>query len=338
MTYNKTIPTNYRGRSFLLSSRDKKGLLIRKSNRYEIHFNKDCAISVNTISELGEREQTDEFTSLRKIGIILLRMTDPTVRQVLGYLVLPEVEVERIFNSLRFKYLSVLLKTDSRYKPYEYITSDCNDFFKALIGRVPRGTAKRSKSGKIASILSDNCVPKGTHIRYDKEYTDLAFILKYLLNCSPRKKSAVYRELISIKPGFHEVFMDKVHQFEHRVDLQDSKKKDRRSSVLRMIHRLPDKQKENWPDIAHEINARTYITYATCNITEGPFIYRRFLDQSYFTALHRMPKGATVSNFNRDFAFLDYKRCIPSKVALTNLLCTASTFLVYPNLARRPKR
>ena len=143
--------------------------------------------------------------SLRKIGIEYLGFKDPSVQEMLRYLVLPEMEVERIFNNLRYKYLNSIYLSGLE-NPSELISARYNKAFQALAGiKVYQGGAKVRKDNddfwkeagfkEIARNEND----------FSRERNDLRFILAYPRSLKPGNFNRFYAELIAIKPGFHEI-------------------------------------------------------------------------------------------------------------------------------------
>jgi hypothetical protein len=325
-TYKKMIDKRMLGKRFLISSSNRKSLFLdKKHNRYEIHLHSNGTVSTSRVDENGERIPAPELDTLRKIGKLVLSNPDPSVNQVRGLLITAEIEVERIFNSLRFKYLYSLLKADKKYQPGEYITSYCNYLFNAMTHRPIRGTKKQDMKKKWKEVCLYEGMPANSFIDVSNEKSSLEFILNYFLNNF--EESEFYPELIAIKPGFHEVYMDKVHGFEHGEGIEG---KDFRADIFRRIHRMKPVRKKHPPAGRREINAHRFLGYAPCNVTEGPFYYRKSPRISAFAGLRKIPKRATARDFEVQFNVLDYMECLTSTKKLTEFLGKAKAFLTYP--------
>ena len=111
--YSKTIVRNYGeylGKKLLLANKNRDGLYRNNGSCVEIEIKPNGDLSACKFQENGEREILPD--SLRKIGQDKLELKDPSVKQMLKYLIIPEMEVERIFNSLRYKYLYSLMKAN----------------------------------------------------------------------------------------------------------------------------------------------------------------------------------------------------------------------------------
>lgn len=307
--YSKTIAKNHReytGKKLLLANKDRDGLFRDNGSCVEVEIKRNGDLSTCRFQKNGKRENLTD--SLRKIGQDKLGLKDPSVKQMLKYLVIPEMEIERIFNSLRYKYLFSLENGD--YEPQDYITSDCNNLFKALIGRSFRGIKKENLHLKHKKIFKGEGFSSDIKINIDEEERALDFIIQYIRNnyfnskdCPLKEKQRIYRELIAIKPGFHEVFMDMQNGHGHKNGLK-SQKNCRRNIVFKMIHNIyKTSRKFDLSRVNNEINVYRYLTYAPCNITEGPFTYRKNICVSYFKELN---KASLKNDLKDNFMILDY--------------------------------
>ena len=55
-----------------------------------------------------------------------------------------------------------------------------------------------------------------------------------------------------------------------------------------------------------EINKNNYISYAPCNVTEGPFVFRKSLSVSYYDEIRRVTSQDQICELNGKFHILDY--------------------------------
>jgi hypothetical protein len=192
------------------------------------------------------------------------------------------------------------------------MTSCCNDLFKALIRENFKGVKKVDLKSHWKTILDNEAMPLRTKIGA-KEKDELDFIIKYIRNeyfnnkkCKAKYKRNMYKELLAIKPGFHEVYIDMKNGQVHRKRLL-KEKNDRRNTVLKMIHNIyKDGKSFSLKDINDEIKVPSYLTYAACHITEGPFVYRKKLSVSYYDELKKFTLTNDLNGFKDSFIVLDY--------------------------------
>ncbi len=229
--------------------------------------------------------------SLAALGQRHLGRADPSVRQMLLRLVTPEMELERVFNVFRYRYLRSLF---SRNRGAAWVAErlDCsfNDLFKVLIGAPLRRDGDRRRRD---NILTENGFdPADLPERFDDVTQELGEIIAFM-RTSRSDRQTTYREFIAIKPGLHEVWFDLreghgFHAEECEVRLQDDPQ-NRRDRVLAAFHGLPDFPID-WDEegIPHEINRSSYRTFSPCHATQGPCFARRHPGVS----LHRVLVGA----------------------------------------------
>jgi hypothetical protein len=119
----------------LLLADSKRERLFRTSedNYIEVMVSHDGKPTVKKVDQ-SIRKTIVEDMSLRRIGIEFLGLNDPSVPQMLKYLVIPEMEVERIFNNMRYKYLKAIDLAGFE-NPDKYISADYNKAFQALAGK-----------------------------------------------------------------------------------------------------------------------------------------------------------------------------------------------------------
>jgi hypothetical protein len=265
----------------------------------EIEFDKNGNLIVCKIGIGKEVKRSKPLEiSLRGLGIKYYGLEDPSVPKMLKYVIIPEMEVERIFNSLRLKYLTAIF--EGVKKPIDYINAHFNKLFKALAGLSLRNDPGKKHAIK---LLNDegfkmNQMPI---IDLEDEKKELGDILKYLFYVHKNDISQLYRELIAIKPGFHEIWLDLKHEAGHGEALKENTKKDRRTLILKEIHKQIKHSNITNSKIKSEINRNSFMTYATCNITEGPLVYRKKVDISYYEQLSKAP-----NNLDGNFVIGDY--------------------------------
>lgn len=240
---------------------------------------------------------------LEQIGKKYLRLNDPSFNEVLNYFVTPEMEIERIFNNLRYNYLECIYRSGLE-SPQKFINADYNKAFQSLTGiNVYQGSAKNRKDNDSFWREAGFKKPSDIGITFDPEHKDLKFILDYIRNFHQDDFNRIYRELIAIKPGFHELWLHK--DFYDSVPTGDKP----RSLILRQL-RL-----KNNPDIGNgkkrsrlprDINSQSYLTYASCNITEGPFVFRKSIKISYYDEIRKIKTRSELNKLKEHFNILDY--------------------------------
>lgn len=345
-TYKKTIVNSrpdYVGKKLLLTDTDKRKLFRDNHNNksyIEVEINNKGDLFVHEFSIKKERKKLD--ISLSGIGGTYLRLKDQSVPQMLKYLVTPEMEVERIFNSLRYKYLESL--KDGKMRPECYVSSTCNDLLKSIFKLPFRGIRKNEKKGHWKKILSKNSFPIEYGIDIEDESEELRFIISYMRNIAFNKNTKeeeqirLYSELIAIKPGFHEVFIDMLYKPDpeknHCGTYRREYSEDQRNNVLRILHNIRKGQPQP-PFYTSKMNAQikvpSYITFAACAITEGPFVFRKNMSVRYFDDIKSIKKTGDKSLFGNKFHILDYygekeKGNLASKKKLKELLYRAEKF------------
>jgi hypothetical protein len=336
--YKKTVVDHHKeyiGRKLLLANTKKTGLYRcagPEKHLIEISFDDNGLLSVCKVDEKFKR--IEQQTSLRALGRDCLGLEDPSVPQMLKFLVTPEMEVERIFNCLRYKYLDKLKLTNS---PGDYITSDCNELFKALGGLPFRGIKRENMKKKHHQILCKHGFGPDDSIEIDDEQKDLDFIIRYMRDicfnngAGYDRKADLYKELIAIKPGAHEIYMELFNEQEHSYCSQKSTKS--KYNVLKMMHNVSKRNYNiNVDQVNSEIKVPSYLTYATCYITEGPFIFRKNLSVSYYKDLKEIKESDSKSSFRSKFHYLDYyreKEKLSNGQALSSLLESAKKFKTY---------
>lgn len=333
VNYKKTIVENnseYVGKHLLLTDLDREKLYTDEDgNRIQLLVDKTGKPSFYKVKKNGKKREKIK-TSLRRIGEKYLDLKDPPVPQMLRYFALPEMEVERIFNCLRYKYIRATKHGNK--KPDEYFDADYNDTFKALIQTTFRGVKKKNLPKKWKKILRESNFKPEVKINIASEKKALTFIINYLrliffnTKGDSGAKKRLYKELISIKPGFHEKYIDKMHGGKHKEKLSKKDSAKRRTAVLKMIHNINNRMNFTLNGVNYEINKKNYLTYATCNITEGPFVFRKNLSVSYFDELKNFKSKEDVKKLENSFFILDYQGKIDSKEDLIEFLSKAKKF------------
>ncbi len=272
--------------------------------------------------------------SLRKIGIDFLGKKDPSVESVLKYLIKPEMEIERIFNSIRFKYLQSILISNIK-NPSEKISADFNKAFQSFAGiKIYQGNTQKRVNNDTFWINAGFSKRAKDEILYDKDFKELDFIINYLRQLDVENYNRIYAELIAIKPGFHEIYIHDNYFDSNESLRKEPKNKDSyRDIVFKSLRGFGDvdtiyldKLKPN------EINRMKYFSYAPCNVTEGPFVFRKRNNVSYFNEIQKIQQKAELKNLKEKFHILDYYHNKPmSKKELEKLLKEAEQFKKYMN-------
>jgi len=142
--------------------------------------------------------------ALQGVGVRYLGIDDPP--EVSKYMILPIMEVERIFNAVRYKWLKAILKGKRRSK--EYINARYNRLFKALAGFPLRNDPGRKRAMKLVASEGFN-IDEIPIIDLAIEKQEMTIILRYLFDIFSNDLGRLYKSLLSIKPAFHEWFMDR---------------------------------------------------------------------------------------------------------------------------------
>ena len=308
-------------RSLLLIDSKREKLFKTGEGKYiEVMASPDGKLTVKKVDQ-SIRKTIVEDMSLRRIGIEFLGLNDPSASQMLQYLVIPEMEVERIFNNMRYKYLKAIHLVGFE-NPNEYISADYNKAFQALAGKtVYQGnTSDRKENDWFYKDVGFTDKIRD-ELELNIEGSEMEFILHYIRYSEQTNYARVYAELISIKPGFHELV---VHDYfdESSYPAPDGV----RSQVFRMLRRIGELSELELDGLPHDINTKSYFTYGSCNVTEGPFVYRKSVSTSYYEELRKIRSRSDIDRLNSNFHFLGYYNSIKTTDELKNLLDRADKF------------
>lgn len=291
---------------------DKKLLLSNNKKRRLFQTNQGSHIQVcfNQLGNLIAHEITNKFEykpldlSLRKIGIEYLDLNDPTDSKMIQFLVTPEMEVERIFNNLRQKYLESIYSSKLE-NPNEFISANYNNAFQSLAGlNVYQGSIKVRKDNDDFWKEPGFKDPSETGISFKTERNELKFILDYIRKQETGDYNTIYSELIAIKPGFHELYIHPDYFGNTKIAKEDEP----RPTIFRLL-----RSGENLKDLKlklkklpDDIKNNNYFTYASCNVTEGPFVTKKKLDTSYFDEIRKIKSKEQIKDLESKFYILDY--------------------------------
>ena len=322
--YIKTIlkeHPEYKNSKFLLTNKERDKLFSKNGDHIEVIFDKKCEVSFYKISPKMKKEKLD-IESLRKLGICCLGLKDPSVHQMLKYLVLPEMEIERIFNSLRFKYVTAVYESGFS-KPFQLFDFSCNKAFQSLAGiTIYQGNTKNRKPNDYF-WKEKKFNKKSKSLCWEQEKKALRFILSYIKKYNSKEINKSYLELIAIKPGFHELWIHNKYFHERYHD------KKPRSIALNILKWKNKKSLLKLSSFPKEINKKDYLSFAPCNITEGPFVYRKNLEISYIDEIRLIRSQKQLNELHKKFYILDYypsHNMIQSRDKLTLLLRKAEKY------------
>lgn len=291
------------GRSLLLTNIKRDGLFIQPDSLsyllVQIAQNGD-----HVISELTQNACRQVHISLRGVGERYLNLKTPSLNTVLKYLVTPEMEVERIFNCLRFKYLNAIYLSKFE-NPKQFITYKYNKAFQTLSGlTIYQGNPPQRRVND--SYWQDaGFTIEAKQQNWQQEHRDMQRIIAILKRISTQCLTRLYAELIAIKPGFHELYVH--HNYFERSTMPRGKSP--RDEVFRLLRNCGDILALSLDRLPAEINKNNYISYRLGLI--------RMLRDKIF----RLDQGAEQSS-DRFRVFLD-------KILLTdNVECFGINFAI----------
>lgn len=323
-TYKRTIVRDnpaYKNRRLLLTDREKERLYQTVNGSHiEVRVDEDGRLFVKEIASGWQRKERE--ISLRRVGEEYLSLKDPSVPQMLKHLVIPEMEVERIFNCLRYKYLVSIYKSGFR-NPARLMHYSYNKAFQTFAGmHLYQGNTKERKNNnhfwKSAGFKSS--VRK--EMDFDIEREEMRFILLYIRKLGLGDFGNIYAELIAIKPGFHEAWTH--HDFFDGEPGGD----DPRTTVLRLLRGDGDiDELKPTKTLERQINGNNYLSFASCNVTEGPFVFRKKISNTYFDEIREIRSSNNLKQLKNKFWVFDYhKGAIHSREGLAQILPTLEKF------------
>lgn len=278
------------------------------------------------VTKVNNETRQETRLSLTDIGKQYFNLAQPSAQDMSPYVVTPEMEVERIFNSLRFKYLrAVHLSKVSN--PKRYLHYSFNKAFQSIAGlKVYQGNPPVRKANddfwREAGFTAE-----AKELDWQKEQEELKRVLTLLKMISRKSLSRVYAELIAIKPGFHELYLHRDYFHADAVPTGISP----RDQVFRMLRNKEELSSLALDKFPPEMNKRNYFGYAPCNVTEGPFVFRKSLDVSYFDELRRIRTKRQIRTLKDNFHILDYYRHdLSTQDKLEKFLELAEPFCRYP--------
>ena len=333
--YKETVVKNnpqYVDKLLLLSNKNRDGLHKTTDDEIvQLKIDSNGLLQCNFIKNGGVSSQN---YSLRKIGIDFLGMNDPSVRSVLKYLIKPEMEIERIFNSIRFKYLQSILVSNIQ-NPSEKISADFNRAFQSFAGiQIYQGKAQNRVENDNYWIDAGFTQRAKNEILYDNDFRALDFIIKYLRQLEVENYNRIYVELIAIKPGFHEIYNHDNYFDSNESSRKEPADKDSyRDIVFKSLRGFGDIDEIHLDDLRpKEINRMKYFSYAPCNVTEGPFVFRKKIGVSYFDEIRKINGKKELNKLENNFHILDYYHNKPTtRSELKKTLKKAEQFKKYMN-------
>lgn len=309
-------------RSLLLIDSKRERLFKTGEGKYiEVMVSRDGKLTVKKVDQ-SIRKTIVEGMSLREIGIEFLGLSDPSVPRMLQCLVISEMEVERIFNNMRYKYLKAIYLAGFS-NPDEYISADYNRAFQALAGvTIYQGnTSDRKENDWFYQNAGFNDEIKDK-LNLDIERDEMTFILHYIRYSEQNDYARIYAELIAIKPGFHELMVHDNYFDESSYPTSD----DTRSQVFRMLRGIGELSELKLNGLPHDINTKSYFTYGSCNVTEGPFVYRKSINTSYYEEIRNIRSKSDIDRLSNNFYFLKYCNTTKTRSELKYLIDKAKTF------------
>jgi len=309
-------------RSFLLIDSKREKLFKTGEGKYiEVMTSPDGKLTVKKVDQ-SIRKTIVEDMSLRRIGIEFLGLNNPSVPQMLKCLVIPEMEVERIFNNMRYKYLQAI-DLAGFSNPDKYISADYNKAFQALAGKtIYQGNTSDRKENDLFYEDAGFTDEVRDELELNIEGDEMTFILHYIRYSEQNDYARIYAELIAIKPGFHELMVHDDYFDESSYPAPDGV----RSQVFRMLRGIGELLDLELDGLPRDINTKSYFTYGSCNVTEGPFVYRKSVSTSYYEELQKIRSRSDIDRLNNNFHFLNYYNSIKTTDEFKNLLDRADKF------------
>ena len=330
--YKITLVKNnpdYVDRFLLLSNKNRDGLLKTQNDEIvELKVDSEGLLQCGFIKN-GIKNHKDY--SLSKIGSDFLGLSDPPVNKVLKYLITPEMEIERIFNSIRFKYLQSIYFSKIE-NPSEKFNAEFNKSFQSFAGiKIYQGNTKKRIDNNAFWKKAGFTKEAKSKISFEKEFKEFDLIITYLRKLDLQNYNRIYAELIAIKPGFHEIYIH--HNYfdnDESYRKEPANKDSARDKVFKLLRGFGDLNNVILDKLKpYEINRLKYFSYAPCNITEGPFVFRKKVSTSYFNEIRKTHKK---KNLKKVFHILDYyHNKITTIKELEKILKEAENFKKYMN-------
>ena len=204
--------------------------------------------------------------------------------------------VERVLNRLRWKYLrAIALSPGLRDNPARAVSAAFNDAFLSLAG-VDRNSCWQDM-GFAAQARYE--------LDWDQERKELGAALGEVRR--QPATPATYAEIIALKPGFHEAWLHETFP----DDAQEGPETPR-GKVFAILRSGPLDLTDIFSiDSMDFSDAESFLAYAPCAITEGPFVRRKNPGTSYFDALRRVGTMSSVSDrravLGGSFQVLDFR-------------------------------
>ncbi len=215
-------------------------------------------------------------------------------------------EIERILNRLRLMYLqAIALSPSLRGKPAQAVSSNFNRAFHSLAGlEVHQKDSLRGDNNWFWE--NQGFDPRAKHdLDWGQERKELASVLQWLTRHHRDAATATYAELIALKPGFHEAWLH--NDFPNDAFESPESPRGRVFAILRGNDLDLVDLKNRYPGDLRVSDK--FLGYASCAVTEGPFVRRRNPDVSYFSELKEVsgiPDQAARRSILRDsFMILD---------------------------------
>ena len=319
---DRNIPRDlapYLNKPLVLAKRDLSGLFVHPHDASRLLLNID-GNGRYTVKAFVRNRCRPLTVTLRAIGEQYLCLRNPSLQDLLRYLVTPEMEVERIFNVLRYKYLQAIRL--SRFEhPQQYLSYRYNKAFQTLAGlTIYQGSPVQRKPNH-AFWQEAGFNAAATELGWEQEHHELQTIVALLKQVVPVSGlTGLYAELIAIKPGFHELYLHRDY-FDPAAVPKGSSVRD---MVFRILRNAGDLSSINLQSLPAEMNKNNFISYAPCTITEGPFVFRKHPAVSYVSEIKKITSKDQLPDLSKAFHILDYyHRDISTQEALAVVLVEA---------------
>jgi hypothetical protein len=274
----------FAGRKMLLASEDLSGL--HKIDGFHILF------------EFDDKSDYEVF-KLVKNKKSSLNKSDFNLTEIEKRLVLPEMEVERIFNNLRYKYLNAIYLSGFA-NPQKYISAKYNKAYQDLAGHYvyPGNTADRHD--RDSYWKSEGFKIEAKDQNWEKERDELQEIIGLLKIIYSNTLKETYLELIAIKPGLHELMLHP--DYFDVIPYSDEE----RDIAFRILKNKADDSELKINELPTEIKKTSYFSFASCYATEGPFMFRKNINITYFNTIKRVRSKLQKSKVYENIFILDY--------------------------------